>query len=156
MVLKVYLGILLVALFYATEFLITLQQLRKYLQKLYKASKLVYQLIKIYAENQSHHQSHQQYLMKVLKLLQYHFLFLILIYQVANLIILSLKRFIESFYIKAKNKIRILLQFLVNLKQFLLLLQQCKTLLHCYLIQFSKKFKLLFCFWIRIKCLLFT
>ena len=38
--------------------------------------------------------------------------------------LLRLKCCIELFYIKAKNKIRILLQFLVkNLKQLLLLLQ---------------------------------
>ena len=44
----------------------------------------------------------------------------ILINQVTNETIL---RNIESFYIKAKNEIRILLKFLVkNLKQFLLLL----------------------------------
>ena len=53
-------------------------------QKLDKASKLVYQLIIIYVENQTHHQNHQSHLMKYLVLLQYHLLCLILIYKVVN------------------------------------------------------------------------
>ena len=44
-----------------------------HLQKLYEASKLVYDLIAIYAENFSHHYNHQQNLIKLSKLLQYHF-----------------------------------------------------------------------------------
>ena len=45
-----------------------------YLQKLYEASKPVCYLITIYKEIYSHQKSHQQHLIKVLKLLQYHFL----------------------------------------------------------------------------------
>ena len=47
--------ILLIVLFYALEFLIILYWLINYLQRLYGASKLVYQLIKTFAKNYSHH-----------------------------------------------------------------------------------------------------
>ena len=60
-----------------------------YLQNFSEALKLKYYF---------HHYNHWQHSMKVSKLLQYHFLFQILIYQVANHLILRLGGYIESFY----------------------------------------------------------
>ena len=99
-------------------------------------------------------------LMKDLNLLQYHVLFMILIYKIVNQIILCLKSYIETFYIDIilkQSKFKIFSYFIVEyLKWFLVLFSNENLCCISCFIQISSKINLLHYFWESIKVLLFA
>ena len=62
-----YQKILLITLLQIAVFVITLYKQIDCPQKLYKTMRLVFQLVTVYVEDQSYHQNHKSYLMKVLE-----------------------------------------------------------------------------------------
>ena len=125
MVLKVYLKILLIVLFYATVFLKVLFYLRNYFQKFYEASKFAYYDLcwKLFSSLESLAKFDERFKVTLVPFFYCRFQLMKLWIRHFTLEVLLLKCYIESFYITAKNNIRILWKLLVkNLSYFFSLL----------------------------------